>query len=203
MTPIESDQQKAEAEIHNVMYDKNHVMYERFHRSDPEVVRYVNLLWEKTAAPEPQPPSAPQVSIPDQIAAAQSKVDAEKRSVDNLIAEVGPIEAAARQKAADETVCQLCDPSSQADQEFVNVLLQLRPDPEFRDRASSIRPKLNARTVDISRMSTAELRARVDANLQELFGGKDTPLMRKFEKYFPTEASQSRLFYWLASKNFR
>jgi hypothetical protein len=43
MTPAE-----AKKEIDAVMYDKNNPWHERFLKSDPSAIRYLNSLWEKT-----------------------------------------------------------------------------------------------------------------------------------------------------------
>jgi hypothetical protein len=217
---------EAKAEIHEIMYSGTHALHEKFTQSHPDAITRLNELWSQTAVPppaEPVPPTQPQPGTPPPpqaggskgkgpspginpgaIVAQKSDADlaAERKiSIDHLISVHGPAEAGSITRAAQETVAKLC--TTGADQEVYDVLDKLGNDVELIEHAAGLRGKLNnLRTVDTTRMTEQELRSRAVVAVVHLFGGIETPLTRKFEAFFPDQASQERLERWLASKEF-
>jgi hypothetical protein len=51
-----TDAENARREIDSIMFDKNNLWHERWLKSDPAAIRYLNELWARTGATEKSGP---------------------------------------------------------------------------------------------------------------------------------------------------
>jgi len=222
-----TEQEKAQSEINAILNDKSHAMYERFHRSDPEAITYVNKLWERTAVQQPEtpppPPTTPQIGNtsgqgqppgvdPGAIAAQKSDSDVaneQKLATDHLIQTLGASEAGITVKDAREVFGRLFERNNDGDQAMLaQIETSIGNDPtvilhlaSLKGKLAGLGPSLDGATV--ARMSHDEKLGRAVSATVALFGSLESPLVKRLEKLFPDELSQAEAINWLASKNFR
>jgi hypothetical protein len=128
----------------------------------------------------------------------------------HLIQTLGASEAGSTVASAREVFNSLVDKTHTGDQAFLGLLesVGLGNDPELivhlaglKGKLSVLGPSLDA--VALSKMSPDERLSRAVASAVAILGPLDSPFVKRLERLFPDEQSQSEILDFLASKNFR
>jgi hypothetical protein len=177
--------------------------------------------WPEPPSGPPPNPAPPQPGgtlgkgpgeIVDPRATSGENIGAEERRVaeQHLIQTLGASEAGSTVAAAREVFGSLVDRNNAGDQAFLTLFegAGLGNDPELVVRLSQLRGKLPALgpsldRVAMARMSPDEKLGRAISAVTAILGPLNSPFVRRLERLFPDQQSQSEILDFLASKNFR